>query len=104
MSRSDQTADDFFATLNGFDELAIVKHYGTPIHQLHPNSGGSPFVFLRALAFIHLRRHDTSDRDAYKQSMDLTVTESQEYFADPEPDLDPDDPDTPAGKDDSPSG
>lgn len=100
---STQTADDMFGTLNGFDELAIAKQFGTQIHQLHPDEGGSPFVFLRALAFIDIRRNGVKDADAYKQAMELSVADANGYFAAPEPDIDPDAPDTEAGKDDSPS-
>lgn len=105
MTQHDQTADAFFATLTGFDELAIVKHFDTPIHLLHPDTGGSPFMFLRALAFIAIRRgQQLADKPAYTAAMGLSVDEANTYFAEAElPDLDPDDPDTAAGKADTPS-
>lgn len=100
---STQTADEFFVSLNGFDEIAIAKHYGTQLHSLHPSAGGSPFIYLRALAFIDLKRGGIADKDAFKQAMELTVEQAQGYFADPEPDVDPDDPETDLGKDSTPS-
>jgi hypothetical protein len=100
---STQTADEMFFSLNGFDELAIAKHFGVQLHELHPSAGGSPFMYLRALAFIDRRRNGVADRDAFKQAMELGANAAQEYFAEPADDLDPDDPDTEAGKGSEPS-
>lgn len=100
---SQQTADEMFLSLNGFDEIAIAKSFGSQLHTLHPEAGGSPFLYLRALAFVDLRRQDVSDRDAYKRAMELSVSDANDYFADADPELDPDDPDTEAGKGSLPS-
>jgi hypothetical protein len=107
---STQTADEMFNSLNGFDELAIAKHFNAPLEQLVPTEdkvtgkkSGSPFLFQRALAFIDLRRHDVADRDAFKQAMELSIEDANGYFADPVPEADPDDPDTEAGKGSEPS-
>lgn len=96
----DLPADDFFMSLNGFDEIAITKAFGADVAALRDE----PFRFLRALVFVHQRRADQPDKLAYHASMTLTVEALQDYFPDPEPDdLDPDDPDTDQGKDGPPS-
>jgi hypothetical protein len=107
---STQTADEFFNSLTGFDELAIAKQFGQALEHLIPSENkatgqktGSPFLFQRALAFVDLRRGGANDRDAFKQAMELSIAEANGYFADDEPDLDPDDPDTEAGKGSEPS-
>lgn len=101
------TADEMLSSLNGFDELAIGKHFGAPIQALIPDpekiGGPSPWVYFRALAFIDLRRGGKSDKDAYAEAMGLTVIDSQDYFATPSADIDPDDPDSEVGKGSSPS-
>lgn len=108
MSTTDKTADELFGTLTGFDELAIAKHFHTPVQSLIPDpddrrGGPSPWVYFRALVFIDLRRGGTKDADAYKQAMELSVRDAQEYFADPTPDMDAEDPDTDLGKGSAPS-
>lgn len=99
----DITAGDFFLSLNGYDELAIARAFGTDIADLRD----SPMRFLRALAFVHQRRAGAKDADAYKAAMNLSISATGEYFADDEDEateLDPDDPVSDEGKDDALSG
>lgn len=104
MSATTTTADEAFDSLNGFDEIAIAKQFGNQIHQLHPdNPGGSPFGFLRALVFVDLRRNGEKDAEAFTKAMTLSVRDLNTYFAEAEPEIDPDDPDTDLGKDSTPS-
>lgn len=106
-STSDLTGQAFFDTLNGFDEIAITKQFGTDVSQLTTGKDrpGNPTMLLRALVFVdHRRRTGAKDAEAYKAAMNLTLTEVHDYFADDEPaEMDPDDPDTEAGKEPSPS-
>lgn len=106
--KCDQTAEDFFASLNGFDEIAVAKAFGEDITELRK----TPLMFLRALVFVHQRRTElaaanakTRDTEAKDMAMRMTVGElTDSYFPEPEGDeIDPDDPDTDQGKDDSPS-
>lgn len=107
----DQTADEFFLSLNGFDEIAIARAFGQDIsdmvNQEQPDRA-RPFMFIRALVFVHKRRTSEpkiKDAQAFDQAMRMPQAELQEYFADDEADdLDPDDPDTDQGKDDTLSG
>lgn len=105
---TDRSADEMLGSLNGFDELAIAKQFKTPIQGLIPDpekgrEGPSPWVYLRALAFIDMKRDGKSDREAYDEAMSLTTTDAQEYFADPPAEIDPEEPDSELGKDSSPS-
>lgn len=99
MSTCDTPAGDFFLTINGFDELAITKQFGEDIAQLQPR----PFTFLRALVFVHQRREGLRDAEAYKAAQELPISTLQDYFPDEVTDLDPDDPDSDAGKEPSAS-
>lgn len=75
---TDSTADDFFMSLNGFDELAIAKEFKTSIGDLR--QGDEPLSFLRALAFVHRRREGDKDSAAYTAVMTLTIAEVVKYF------------------------
>lgn len=96
---NEMTAEDFFRTLNGFDEIAIAQSFGTDIYVLR----NKPLTFLRALVFVHSRRQQNKDGEAHTYAMERTVGELETYFAEEKPELDPDDPETDQGKDDSPS-
>ena len=75
---TDSTADDFFMSLNGFDELAIAKEFKTSIGDLR--QGDEPLNFLRALAFVHRRREGDRDAAAYTTVMELTIAQVVKYF------------------------
>ena len=106
MSNCDTSAGDFFLSLTGFDEIAISREFGEDVSRLLPNKdndGGNPFRWLRSLVFVHQRREGLKDREAFKAAQEIPIRQLQDYFADDEPELDPDDPDTPAGKEPSAS-
>ena len=98
MSTCDIDGGEFFLSLNGYDELAISKAFDADVQQLR----GEPFRFLRALVFVHQRREGLKDREAYAAAQELPIGQLQEYFAAEEPEMDPEDPVTPAGKEPSP--
>lgn len=81
MSASDQTANDMFGSLTGFDEIAIRKEFRSDVYSL---SNDGP-AFLRALIYVDHRRQGIKDADAYKAAMEMTQAEATDYFA-PEPD------------------
>lgn len=93
------TAEDFFRSLNGFDEIAIAKSFGTDIYVLRDK----PLTFLRALVFVDSRRQGAKDGEALNHAMERTVGDLEGYFAEEALELDPDEPETDQGKDDSPS-
>lgn len=70
----------FLLSLNGFDEIAITKHFGARITELQdePITGG------RALVFIHKRRTGSPDAAAFEACMGLTMQQVMDYFH-PEP-------------------
>jgi hypothetical protein len=54
--------------------------------------------------FVHQRREGLKDREAYKAAQEIPIGDLQNYFSgEAAADLDPDDPDTTAGKEPSPS-
>lgn len=104
MSTCDTSAGDFFLSLTGFDEIAIAREFGEDISRLVPDKtgeGGQPFRFLRALVFVHQRREGLKDREAVKVAQEIPIGQLQDYFGSETADLDPDEPDTPEGKEPS---
>ncbi|HEY0889651.1 MAG TPA: hypothetical protein VGE38_08585 [Nocardioides sp.] len=94
---SEYTANEVFESLNGFEEAGILKIFGEDISTL----SGRPFTFLRALVFVTLRRAGSNERDARARAMELSIKQLNEYFVDEPNEVDPDDPVTPEGKDES---
>jgi hypothetical protein len=97
MSTSQMSADDFFMSLNGFDEIAISKAFDMEVFQLRKH----PFKFLRSLAFVDMRRNGMKDAEAKEGALNLTIDQLQDYFAKPEEEFNEDDPITESGKDGS---
>jgi hypothetical protein len=75
----DETADDFFETLNGFDEIAIKKAFGKPPIEL---SDDDKMAFGRSLIFVAERRAGKTDTEALKAARTYTFGEVTDYFAD----------------------
>ena len=93
MSNTDQTAEDLFKSLNGFDEIAITRAFGEDLSVLR----AKPFTFVRALVFVDLKRGGATDGEAHKQAMSLTMADLESYFASDE-EVMPEDPSTERGK------
>lgn len=94
------TAEEFFESLNGFDEIAVARAWGAEITTLAETK---PTTFVRALVFTHRRREGDADETAKTFAMTLTLKECNAYF-EPE-DVDETDPDSDSGKgDESPAG
>jgi hypothetical protein len=91
-------ANELTDTLNGYDELAISKAFGEDISQVKAR----PLMFLRALAFVDFRRQGIKDGAAYKAAMELLSKDLADHFPDDPDELDPEDPVTESGKDESP--
>lgn len=90
-------AEELFESLTGFDEIAITKAFKVELFDLQEK----PFLFMRAMAFILRRREGAKDAEAYQAAMEMTLGELTALFPEPEPELDPDDPETESGKDGS---
>lgn len=96
MSAQKITTDEVIDSLTGFDEEAIEKQFGAPWQTL---AAGRSTAFLRAMIFATRRQAGVADLDARQQVMEMTLRECQNLFGEEDEELDPDEPDTPAGKD-----
>jgi hypothetical protein len=92
------TLDEAVESLTGFDEIAIEKKFGHDITTLLTDHA---IRAMRATAFVLKRREGLNDADAYKASMDMTIGQTQDFFADEPDELMPEEPSTELGKDDS---
>lgn len=100
MSTSGRTFEEMSEAVTGFDELAVTKHMGM---DLYGDAEARPVWLVRALVFVHKRHQGVPDVEAKEQVLSMPLGEVNDYFeTDDEPN--PDDPATPAGKDDSPDG
>lgn len=98
----DMTTEDFGNSLTGFEELAVIDTFGKSVGLL--NQLGSGLGFRALLMVHHMRTVGGKAKAAHDYAMGLPLAEVMAYFAaDTEPEIDPEDPDTEAGKDGSPS-
>lgn len=73
----DLTAAEMYDSLNGYDELAVKKSFGTaPLALAQADS----IEFARALVFVAERRNGASDSDAKSRALNLTNGELTKYF------------------------
>lgn len=98
MSADKISAEEMIDSLTGFDEIAIKKAFGAEWGQLVESS---PVTFTRSLIFIQKRREGLLDAVAKDAALSLTLGEVNAVFAEDEPEVMPEDPETEAGKDDS---
>lgn len=105
MSTSELTLNEAMESINGFDEIAIEKHMGYDIYTSDDKGSGvyreKPVLMIRCLVFVFQRRTGLNDADARKAAMEMTVKDVHDYFAEDPDEVDPDDPETDAGKDDT---
>lgn len=102
-----RSAEDVLGTLTGWDEIAIAKKFGAEVLDLMSEK---PLTGLRALLYIEKRREldgtanqAAVDDAAYEACMGLTVKQVHDLISDEDDDeVFPDDPSTPAGKDEQP--
>ena len=91
-TRTDQTGQQIYDSLTGFEELAINRAFKAPVEQLEKTMLG------RALVFILNKRDGMKDSEAKEAALALTIsTLNNEIFkADDDPESDGED----EGKDD----
>lgn len=92
-------ASEVFDSVNRFDEIAIARAFGEDIYVLKEK----PFDFLRAMAFVVMRRDGATDAEAKERAFLLGTRQARDFFAPDVEEFDPEEPVTEAGKDDSPS-
>jgi len=79
--RIDQTAEEVFDSITGFDEIAISTHFGRTIQDLAETE---PSMFGRALVFVVKRREGLEDAEARKAALTMTLKEcNEDFFATP---------------------
>lgn len=96
MPQTHLTADEMFESLNGYDEIAVARHFDAEISALRKR----PFVFMRALVFVHHRREGLADHDAKDAALNLTLRDLDDYFAEAVEEINDEEPETEPGKDD----
>ncbi len=94
----DQTFEQLFESLNGFEEIAIHERFGVSIGKL---ADDNETLFMRALVFTDMVRSGLSPGDARSTVMAMRLVDVKGWFLADGADVMPDDPDSAAGKDDS---
>lgn len=100
MSATTATVTEAMESLTGFDEIAIEKHMGYDVYTQPETGNTRPMTLMRSLVFVYKRRDGLNDVEARKACLDMTAGQVNDYFADDPEEIDPDDPETEAGKDD----
>lgn len=78
MSAVEQTAEEAFESLTGFDEIAISQKFAGTVSEMAEKQ---PLMFVRALVFVFKRRDGLSDDEAWTAALNLTMKELGDYFA-----------------------
>lgn len=75
-------AGDTFLSLNGYDEVAITQAFGMTVGKLR--EADERTTFMRALAFVDMRRklqgQQGAHDQAFDQAMQLSVSDVMDYF------------------------
>ena len=81
MAQIDQTAEEVFDSITGFDEIAVATHFGHTVQALAETDAS---MFGRALVFVVKRREGLDDVKAREAALGLTLKECNEgFFAEP---------------------
>lgn len=80
MSQIDQTAEQVFDSVTGFDEIAIAQHFGRTVMELAEKDAS---MFGRSMVFVVKRREGASDDEARNAALALTFGEFEKFFAEP---------------------
>lgn len=77
MSTIEQTAEQVFDSVTGFDEIAIAQRFGRTIADL---AQGDASMFMRSLVFVVKRREGANDEDAWKDAMGMSTKDTLTGF------------------------
>lgn len=73
--------EEFFKTLNGFEEIAIEKLFFSSAAELAIKAdSGNTFPLMRALLFVQARRSGVKDGEAFRSVMHMTALDVTERF------------------------
>lgn len=78
---SPMTVDEATGTLNGYEEIAIEKHFG---HDWMHLGEQAPMTLVRALIFVIATREGANAPDAKDQAMRMPLSEVMAYFTEDE--------------------
>lgn len=96
------TAEEMAYSINGFDEIAIARQFGQSITGIYKSE--DELLLLRAFIFVAKRREGLKDAEAWNACMEIRSVDLGTFFADSEPEVDVDDPETEVGKEEGLSG
>jgi hypothetical protein len=80
VEQTDQTAEQVFDSITGFDEIAIAQHFGRTVQELAEKDAS---MFARALVFVVKRRDGATDDEARNLALGQTMKEYNAFFAEP---------------------
>ncbi len=100
MSQTDLTINAAVESFTGYDEIAISQQFGVNVSALQESKNNT--MLYRVAYFVLARRDGLNDADARKTAMDSPLGYIvNDYFADEDEEIDPEEPDTDSGKGDS---
>lgn len=76
------TADEVLESINGFEEAAVEKAFGSDPIELA--QGNKYMKFIRALVFVVKKREGLNDVQARQAAMEMPMSELQNFFVEPE--------------------
>lgn len=91
---NEMSSEEYLGTLNGFDEIAIQKAFGSKPFELSDNDA---MGLLRSLYFTAKRREGLDDKAAKQAAFEATIAEVNDFFPDDD-ETNEDDPITESGK------
>lgn len=104
--QTDLTLSEVIDSMNGFDEIAVEKKFDD--FNLYDVIGADgdirPRDMVKALRvgiFLVRRSEGLNDHQAYEAVMEMPSSQVNGFFAEEPDEIDPEDPDTEAGKDSS---
>lgn len=78
MSGGQYTLEGAVQSLTGWEELSIARHFDQDFAQLMESH---PMRAQRAVVFALLTREGIAPRNAYAQTMGMSLAETNDYFA-----------------------
>ena len=74
--------EEFFKTLNGFEEIAVERMFKRSAAEMAAAANdGNTFPLMRALLFVQARRNNVKDGEAFRTVMHMTAFDVSERFA-----------------------
>jgi hypothetical protein len=85
MSDEKINPEEFFKTLNGFEEVAIERTFLSSAAELAIKAdSGNTFPLMRSLLFVQAKRGGMKDGEAFRYAMNMTALDVSERFETPQ--------------------